>query len=57
MPPDLPNGTQFLATTIANLYGELAAQFDQLKANEARIAELEKENADLKAAKDGSVGA
>jgi hypothetical protein len=40
MPPEVPNGSQFLATTIANLHMELAAAFDRIKAEQASNAEL-----------------
>jgi hypothetical protein len=48
MPPEVPTGAHFLANAIANLHMELAAAFDQLKAKDARISELEKQLAEIK---------
>jgi outer membrane murein-binding lipoprotein Lpp len=48
MSPEIPSGSQFLATAIANLHMELAAAFDRLKAAEAENAELKAKLAEIK---------
>jgi outer membrane murein-binding lipoprotein Lpp len=46
--PQIPTGSQFLATSIAHLHMELAATFDRLKAAEAENAELKAKLAAIK---------